>query len=186
MITTCVGLAGIAVLLLYDLVTLRQWRGRGVLALLGYGLHGGAILAATLARERCTLPVGSAGLGWLLFLPGFSWLIYSLFLFAPIANTYVVRDGPVLITSGPYACCRHPGLIGHALTIGGLVLISRSTMLARGGLIWIGANLVYVLWQDQWLFPRLFPDYNDYKMTTPMLIPSRSSIRYLLNTWRLQ
>ncbi|MGI6128540.1 MAG: methyltransferase family protein [bacterium] len=171
-----IGVFGILVLLLYDLATIYRFRSRALLALFGYGLHGGAIIQATLAQKKLAF-TGCTGLGWLFFGTGFGWLVYCLFLFKPIASNYTNQKGPVLTTVGPYAFSRHPGVIGHAVTILGLILVSKSELLLKGGFVWIMANISYVYIQDRWLFPRLFPDYESYRLSIPMILPNCTSLK---------
>ena len=38
-------------------------------------------------------------------------------------------------------------------------------------------NLLYVLFQDRWTFPRTFPDYPAYRRRVPFLLPTARSLR---------
>lgn len=178
-----VGLGGYVLLLIYDLATLAHWPGRTAWAAAGYGLHAVAILAAALGQKKLPLPPAGAWFGWPLFAVGATWLLYSVFFFAPLACTYQAKEGPALTTEGPYAFSRHPGALGHAALLGGLILATRSVLLWRAAWWWIPGNLLYIYVQDRWLFPRLFPGYLAYRRTTPMLLPNRDSLRRFRATW---
>ena len=45
-------------------------------------------------------------------------------------------------------------------------------------------NILYVLFQDLYIFPRTFSNYAEYKKSTPFLIPSRGSILRCRDSWR--
>ena len=45
------------------------------------------------------------------------------------------------------------------------------------GTVYTGMNLLYILLQDRYTFPRLFEGYDDYRKETPYLIPDADSIR---------
>lgn len=52
--------------------------------------------------------------------------------------------------------------------------------------MWIAANafsildILYVVIQDMIIFPKQFADYDDYKKTTPFLIPTPGSVKRAL------
>ena len=45
-------------------------------------------------------------------------------------------------------------------------------------------DLLYVIFQDFWTFPRTFTGYDAYKDSTPFLLPSAASIRRAVRTRR--
>jgi protein-S-isoprenylcysteine O-methyltransferase Ste14 len=180
MCNVALGLAGISVLLLYDLASLRLFPNRVFLAALGYGLHGFAILAAAAAEEQLQLPVEAKIFGWPLLLVGLGWLCYCLFFFKPLANTY--RGKLALTAQDPYALTRHPGFLGHVMLLVGLFFVTGSACLLQGGFFWILANLVYIFIQDRWLFPHIFEDYPRYRKAVPFLFPTKLSFQRFWQT----
>ena len=50
------------------------------------------------------------------------------------------------------------------------------------GLFLTAWNIAYIVLQDFWIFPATFENYDEYKKTTPFLIPNRQSIRKGLET----
>lgn len=173
----CIGLLGFAVLFLYDLATLRKLRGRTFLAAAGYSINVYAIAAAALGDNDLVISWWAVCIGWFLAIVGSGWLLYCLVLFPPIMRTYLEVKGPVLTTEGPYALSRHPGVYGYILFISGLILASRSSLLLKSSIAWIICNMVYVIIQDRWVFPRLFEEYREYMKKTPMIFPNIKSIK---------
>ena len=99
-------------------------------------------------------------------------LIYTLFFAIPFKETYVDENNMRLAyTKGMYALCRHPGMIWYTflyLSIWGF------NWNLRGG-IFFGVvtilDLIYIILQDYYIFPRTFSNYADYKKKVPFLIP---------------
>lgn len=177
-----IGLIGFVFLLLYDVASLKKIKNRVVMAYAGYVVQVYAIIRAVLEDNALAVSQWIRWAGWPLTLAGASWLLYCLFLFTPLRQTYYDASGPALTTEGPYALSRHPGVYGYTVFIIGLALISRSLLLFQGGLIWSLANVGYVFIQDKYIFPRLLTGYHDYRNQVPMLIPNAKSIRRFWNT----
>jgi protein-S-isoprenylcysteine O-methyltransferase Ste14 len=105
-------------------------------------------------------------------------LVYTLFFAIPFEDTYVKENQPrKACTQGVYGLCRHPGVLWY----GGLLLClwSMTGEIERGAyflpmILW---NCLYVLFQDQWTFPRTFFNYEEYKKSTPFLCPNKKSIQ---------
>ncbi|BCV23826.1 methyltransferase [Gelria sp. Kuro-4] len=182
------GLFGLALLFIYDIVSLYRVPSRGGLAFLGYALHTLAIFAAAWAGEKAAFPAAPLWprvIGALLALLGGGWLVYCLFLFPSLARTYQDPAGPAFTRAGPYAFSRHPGFIGHLALLGGLLLASRSLLLLRAAGVWVPANLAYVVLQDRVLFPRLFREYGAYRAETPFILPTAASLqRFWATRWQ--
>jgi hypothetical protein len=47
-------------------------------------------------------------------------------------------------------------------------------------------DILYVVIQERYFLPQMFPDYPEYKRQTPMLIPNRRSIAACLKTLKLK
>lgn len=176
------GLLGFFLLFLYDLASLRGARGRAVLALAGYSLHAAALALAVLTPEKTPLPTGLSWLGMALAALGGWWLSHCLIFHPSVWRTYWEKPENLLSDQGPYALCRHPGLWGYLFLLAGLNLVRPSQLLAVASTIWLSADLGHILLQDRWVFPRQFPGYEAYSRRTPMLIPSRHSLRRFWRT----
>ena len=113
-------------------------------------------------------------------------LIYTLFFALPFDQTYLEESRKRLAyTEGMYGLSRHPGVLwftGLYLCLWGL-----------SGFVWEGiffifmilCNVLYVIFQDIWTFPRTFTNYSDYKKKTPFLIPDKESIRVCISSWNI-
>ncbi|MGQ9825264.1 MAG: methyltransferase family protein [Desulfotomaculales bacterium] len=177
------GIFGLGLLLLYDLASLKKMKKRCVLAASGYLTHAMAVFFAIFRERSLNLPNWAAWPGFVLTVAGLWWLTYCLFLFPPIKKTYHDKKELAFVAEGPYAFSRHPGFLGYTILLSGLVLASRSFYLLEAAPIWTFSNLFYIYIQDRWIFPRIFPGYNEYRQKTPMLIPNRESMRRFWKTF---
>ena len=106
----------------------------------------------------------------------FGLLVYTLFFALPVEASYA-RPGEErgACTTGVYALCRHPGVLWFAGLYG--------CLWAAGGLpLWkaavlSGLNVGLVAFEDRCVFPAKLKGYDDYRRTTPFLLPSRQSVR---------
>lgn len=111
-------------------------------------------------------------------------LIYTLFFALPFQNTYIEskqRD-QTLQQEGIYALCRHPGVlwfIGFYLFLGLALMLP---MLILAAFIFSFLNVLYIVLQDQWTFVKTFEEYEQYKKSTPFLIPNKESIKRCFET----
>lgn len=110
-------------------------------------------------------------------------LIYTLFFALPFNETYIIKNGsPKIYRNGLYALCRHPGVLWFVGFYFFLWLALRIPMLLWAGIIFGSCNFLYIVFQDHWTFIRAFEDYNDYKKSTPFIIPNFESIKRCLRT----
>lgn len=112
-------------------------------------------------------------------------LVYTLFFALPFEATYVEESKyREAYTEGIYALCRHPGV----LWFGGVYLCAGALWESLEGTVFAVAvvllNILYAAFQDVYSFPRTFSNYEEYKKTTPFLVPNRGSIRRCQETWR--
>lgn len=106
-------------------------------------------------------------------------LMYSLFFALPPKNTYI--DGkPKLCTSGMYALCRHPGVLWLILMYAAVFCALPSNLTLAGGVLFSVLDVIYAVFQDLWTFPRLFPEYGEYRRCVPFLLPTPKSIKTAL------
>ena len=123
-------------------------------------------------------------LGWTLIVVFGSLTLFSLFVEIPFKKTYVKekanKEG--LVTTGTYALVRHPGVIWFSFFTLGLILLSRKDLVLIFGVMVIVLDIIHVILQDVYFFPRMFPGYEEYKQETPFLLPSLSSLKKCLRT----
>jgi protein-S-isoprenylcysteine O-methyltransferase Ste14 len=142
----------------------------------GMALLGFAMAGAALQSDKLTLPGWSVFIGWGLLPISLAFLLFSLFGSLPFRKTYVNSGvGNKLVTTGLYALVRHPGVHWYVLLCVSLLLVSRSALLLAATPIWIVLDIALVIVQDRFFFGRMFPGYSNYRRTTPMLLPNRSS-----------
>lgn len=116
---------------------------------------------------------------WLVFSIGFSTLlIYTLFFALPFDDTYGhLSDNRKTYTKGVYSLCRHPGVLWFVGMYFSFYLLTKEPLILVISIIWSFWNILYVVFQDLWIFPKTFVDYHNYQSTTPFLIPSLSKLR---------
>lgn len=119
------------------------------------------------------LMVAAAISGFLLF--------WSVFLEIRITKKKL-RLGPSdIVRTGTYALCRHPGfwwLAFLALAIGGL---KGFTVYFFPIFMMISFDLLLILLQDRYTFPKVFQGYDDYKKSVPFLIPRKRTGQFPIN-----
>ena len=153
-------------------------------------LAGTVLLAlATVAQVACALKTtGLQGSSWLFLAAAvlfFVLLIYTLFFALPFEETYIQQnEKPRVYSGGMYAICRHPGVIWFFLFYLCLGLAIRPSGLLRVGLFYSLLDLLYVVLQDLWTFPKTFADYEDYKKIAPFLVPTPASVKRAFQTRR--
>lgn len=101
-------------------------------------------------------------------------LIYTLFFALPFDETYVSQqEGRKAYSSGIYGICRHPGFWWFFFMFLFLGLALPGSGIMHFGLFCSFLNFLYICFQDFYVFPRTFVDYNEYKQRVPFLIPRR-------------
>lgn len=114
--------------------------------------------------------------GWICIFFFGSLLIYSIFIEIPLKSTYLdSHESQVLIDTGTYALSRHPGVLWFAGFILGLCLIHLSAITIFAGGVWLLADVLLVVIEDHYFFPKTILGYTHYKETTPFLLPTRES-----------
>jgi protein-S-isoprenylcysteine O-methyltransferase Ste14 len=179
------GIAGFLVAYLFDLVSLHKTpHGKQVIGIIVVCSVVYSHLMVCIRGERLPLPIGFSCVGWPLFGLASLALIYSLFLEIPFRQTYVAEGvGDKLVMTGTYALARHPGVLWYALVLISLIFISASRLMLFAAPIWFLIDVLHVWLQDQFFFPRMFPDYTRYQRETPMLVPNRTSLSRCLTTF---
>lgn len=142
-----------------------------------------ALGSAICHPDKMSMPGWIVALGGTLSGLGMVLLAYSLGIELSFRRTYLTAEAPgQLVTTGTYALTRHPGVLWLGLWLLGLALVSRSRVLLLAGPLWLATDIFYVWLQDRYFFPRQFPDYGRYQSQTPMLWPTRASIKRCLAT----
>lgn len=111
-------------------------------------------------------------------------LIYALFFALPFEATYIHGDEKrKAYDRGVYALSRHPGVLFYMIFYLGLAMFvwHGATLLIFS--IWSSFNILYILYQDLYIFPKLFSNYDLYKKQTPFLFPTIKSIKLFINTF---
>jgi len=125
---------------------------------------------SVLVKKHCLSPVSAAAAIVAFIFLGL--LVYTLFFALPFTETYVKESElRKTYTGGVYSICRHPGvlwLVGMYLCF--IVISADLSASVYYGII-IAGDILYVVYQDIYIFPRTFSDYDEYKKTTPFLIP---------------
>jgi len=183
MVYIVVGCFGFLIIHLFDIVSLRRLPVlKPVTWLLGCGLLGYALAMLSIESPKLPLPIWSTWLGWALLSVSFFILVYALFLNLPFRQTYITTGiGNKLIRTGLYALVRHPGVLGLALFLTTLVLVTKSSLLLVGTPVFILLDVVLVTIQDRFFFVRMFDSYTGYQRETPMLMPNRQSLNAFIN-----
>ena len=112
-------------------------------------------------------------------------MVYTLFFALPFSATYLEENAPrKAYTGGMYALCRHPGVLWFAGAYLCLGLLLGTPKAAVFALVMTGLNIAYVLFQDRWTFPKSFVNYEEYRRTTPFLLPTPGSAVRCVRTWK--
>ncbi|MEA4921444.1 MAG: hypothetical protein VB078_11075 [Clostridiaceae bacterium] len=121
----------------------------------------------------------------LFFLIFLSLLLYTLFPALTHGDTSTVERGKLpLVSTGVYALCRHPGVLWMAGCCICLYIICPTAEMGILAFLVAFFDLVYVWWQDLFIFPYTISHYNDYKNSVPFLIPTALSVVRCLNNLR--
>ena len=172
-IYTIVGVAAFVLFIMYDF---NQISGNRLALRLFFPL-GIAILIFSSVRIALISPAvaypgrGLSALFWFTAAVFFSLLIYTLFFAVPFDAAYVKGSKQRLCTTGVYAICRHPGVLFLAAAYVFSALAMGKIGFLIAGAIFSVCNVIYVVIQDKWIFPRVFEGYEEYQKTVHFLLP---------------
>ncbi len=112
----------------------------------------------------------------------FMLLSFLLMIYSVVIEVSKNNSEKKLVTTGTYALTRHPGVLWFLLyyVLGSFVFADYMILIA--GIVWTVMNIIYVVLQERIIFNKIFADYEEYKKTTPMIIPTISSIQKCLKT----
>lgn len=89
-----------------------------------------------------------------------------------------------LICHGMYALCRHPGVLWLGAFYGFMTLAWRSRQWLLAFLLFTLGDVLYVFYQDRCIFPHTIDRYGEYQKATPFLIPTASSVKEALASFK--
>lgn len=171
------GTAGYCILFIYDFAQLRKWTVLKRLCTIGFPLTALPYLGIWIYFN----PSGKYSNFFVLFLmlmilALFILLLYSvlieisLYYFLLRKNMQNINEEFFVYDKGTYSFSRHPGFIWYTgINICITILYLNSTVLILCLLVTF-FNLCLIVYEDFFLFPRLFPRYNDYKKSVPFLL----------------
>ena len=109
-------------------------------------------------------------------------MLWALF-FALPKGTYG-GNSSATVDRGLYALCRHPGVLCFVEMHIYLWLLSGRDMMLAAAILFTACDVLHVYVQDKIYFPKTLHGYEDYKKTTPFLIPNRASIDRCIKTFK--
>ena len=179
MVYIILGSAAFVLVLFSDFVRLRRMGFlRSLIWVVCAPIAAYSVVMIAISGSTFDLPRALSLLGWFLLAISIGLIVYSAFLELPPKEASYA-----LVTTGTWALVRHPPILWLALLLIGLVFITQSYLLLIAAPIWWGTNLLYVWLEERFLLSKTFPsDYEDYKKTTPMLIPTKRSLQRCLQT----
>ncbi len=98
-------------------------------------------------------------------------LLWSVFFEIGIERKKLRLGSTDVIQSGSYSLCRHPGFWWFAFLTAALGLLKGFPDHFLTVLLMIGLDLVLIIVQDTYTFPKLFIGYSNYRKSVPFLIP---------------
>lgn len=178
------GLFAFVLLFFFDYFTLKN---KNILKKV-FGISGLMLLTlsgimVTLTSEKLEFPLVVSVISGVLWIVCTLLLIYSLFLELPFNKTYTKGSHSTdLVDTGTYALCRHPGVLWFGMLFFFFFLTTGAELLIPAGVIWTLADILHVYLQDRVFFRKMFPRYEEYVKSTPMLIPTSGSIKKCIST----
>lgn len=185
MVYITLGICGFLIIHAFDLISLKKLPLlKPVTWALGCVLLVYAVFKLITTGGRFVLMPWLSAVGWTLLAVSVAMLVWSLFISLPFRKTYVRAGiGDKLITTGFYALVRHPGVHWFSLGMVALVIVTKSMQMLAAAPLFIVLDVILVVIQDKLVFTRMFPDYPRYQQETPMLIPSRRSLKAFISSF---
>lgn len=184
MIQNTLVIAGFLLLIVSDLMAVRGSRRAFAVALPGYGLAGVAmgifLLPVSQEQDQAVHTQALPATIDFIFLSvaaiAAGFLVWTVF-FEPSAERRKRKvPAGAVISTGSYGQCRHPGFWWFSIVA--VVLGARN--LAEGAVflptlitifIMIAADMLLILIQDCYTFPRILDGYDEYRKAVPFLMP---------------
>lgn len=144
-----------------------------------------SLVMVSVSGEGFRLPAWLSALGWGLLPISVVPLLYSLFMELPFIRTYLQPGpGPYLVTTGTYALVRHPTVLWYGLLLVSLLLLTHSWLLLMAAPLWLALDVLWMMLQERISLPDAFPEYEEYRGVTPMLVPNTRSLRAFFVSFR--
>ncbi|MFZ5352319.1 MAG: hypothetical protein ACOZCL_06285 [Bacillota bacterium] len=184
MIYILTGISAFIFLFLFDVYTIRGWIYRKyICGCIGAALILFSAIMLAIVSKKAVLPLSLRLTAIVLCILSVFLLVYSLFIELPFKTTYAQKKhSSILIDTGTYALCRHPGVLWFAFIFFFYYFATGAELVIAGGLIWTSLDVLHVYLQEKLFFLKMFPSYADYMSYTPMLIPTKSSIERCILT----
>lgn len=178
------GVVSFLLLFMFDYYTLKNKSlKKKIFGLAGVSLFIYSTVMIMVTSKKISFPITLRILSGVFFGVFTFLLIYSLFIELPFKKTYgKVQYNNELIDTGTYALCRHPGVLWFGLLFFFAFFMTGATLIIYAVIIWTGVDIVYVCLQEKIFFFKIFPKYKTYVSTTPMLVPTRESIKKCIST----
>lgn len=185
MIQNMLAIAGFLLLAIADLMELRGQRRFLLAAVPGYGLVGIAMIlflpgVPPRRVETGTEALAAAGIlgAVLIAVAAASAVLLARTVFFEPATARRKENIPAgtAVSSGSYGLCRHPGFwwfslavaaLGARNMVGGAAVLTVMITVS----IMIAADLLLILLQDCYTFPRILDGYEKYRKAVPFLVP---------------
>lgn len=183
MIYIGIGVLGFAAMNLFDLFSLKRvpFGIKPLLWVAGCGMLLYAIVRLCLVSQDLPLDGWPIRVGWVLLALSLLMILMALFVNLPFYQTYIKAGASQkLIKTGLYALVRHPGVYWVTAFFFSFVLISRSSQMLIGAIIFSILNTIFVIIEDKYFFVKMFEGYREYQRETPMLIPNGRSFKAFL------
>lgn len=178
------GAAAFIFLVCFDIYSLKN-KGlqKKICGATGLGLLIYSAVMITVTSERINLPVALRIISGVLWIGTAFLLVYSLFLELPFEDTYGKDQySSVLIDTGTYALCRHPGVLWFGLMFFFYFFTTGAVLVIPAGIVWTCMDILHVYLQEKLFFFKMFPEYKEYVKRTPMLVPTAESFKKCLST----
>lgn len=178
------GIGAFVLLYFFDFYTLKdEGMKKKVFGVAGLGLLIYSAIMVAAVSEKASFPVIQRIIAGVFCALAAFLLIYSLFLELPFVKTYGTdQHNNVLVDTGTYALCRHPGVLWFGLLFFFFFFATGAVLLIPAGIIWTSIDAVHVYLQEKLFFHKMFPEYGNYVKNTPMLFPTVKSLKRCITT----
>lgn len=185
MIYIVIGIFGFIAINFFDLVSIKKiaFRAKPIIWTAGFAILIYSIVRLCMLSDELNLPPWAVWAGWVIFAISLFMILMALFINLPFRKTYIsTGTADTLIKTGLYALVRHPGIYWVTSFMFSLVLVSSSKLMLIAAPIFSGINILLVVLEDKYFFPKMFEGYSDYQRETPMLVPNRQSVKTFIDS----
>ena len=184
MINIVIGCLGFIITHSFDIAALSGIRKiKPVIWLTGNGLIAYSLVSLCISLPKLGLPSWLMWVGWPLVLFGLFFQVVAITNDLPLKKTYVESGtGDQLIKTGFFALARHPGVIFFIFLTVGLTLVSDSLLMLIAVPVFGALDVILVIIQDKYFFPKMFAGYSEYRKETPSILPTINSIKACIRT----